>query len=115
MCVWKALEKVWSLERAGKSVVFGKRGKKCGLWKAREKVWSLERAGKSVVFGKRGKKCGLWKAQEKVWCSESAGRHGVFRKREETYVAGNLDEIELKSWFYAISRPQALSLRGLIE
>ena len=84
------------LESAGKSVVFGKSGEKCGLWKAREKVWSLESAGK-------------------VWCSESAGRHGVFRKREETYAAGNLDEIEPKPWFYAISRPQALSLRGLIE
>lgn len=84
------------LESAGKSVIFGKSGEKCGLWKGREKVWSLESAGK-------------------VWCSESAGRYGVFRKREETYVAGNLDEIELKSWFYAISRPQALSLRGLIE
>lgn len=84
------------LESAGKSVVFGKSREKCGLWKGREKVWSLESAGK-------------------VWCSESAGRYGVFRKREETYVAGNLDEIELKSWFYAISRPQALSLRGLIE
>lgn len=85
--------------------MFGKRWKKCGLWKERGKVWSLERAGKSVVFGKRGKSV----------YSESAGRYGVFRKREETYVAGNLDEIELKSWFYAISRPQALSLRGLIE
>ena len=86
----------YRLLKVREKCVFGKRWKKCGLWKGREKMWSLESAGK-------------------VWCSESVGRHGVFRKREETYAAGNLDEIELKSWFYAISRPQALSLRGLIE
>ena len=85
--------------------MFGKRWKKCGLWKERGKVWSLERAGKSVVFGKRGKSVVFGKRRG----------YGVFRKREETYAAGNLDEIELKSWFYVISRPQALSLRGLIE
>ena len=65
-------------------MVFGKRGEKGGLWKAREKVWSLERAGKSVVFGKRGKsvvfgkrgkKCGLWKAREK--CSVRKAQGGM--------------------------------------
>ena len=52
------------LESAGKSVVFGKSGEKCGLWKAREKMWSLESAGKSVVFGKRGKSVVFGKRRE---------------------------------------------------
>ena len=35
----------------------------------------LESAGKSVVFGKRGRKCGLWKAREK--CSVRKAQGGM--------------------------------------